>query len=41
MPGKPKFAFVTYWAVVVAAFIATTVMLFTYTPVEEVMGPIQ
>lgn len=42
MPGKPKSAFVIYyWAVVVAAFIATTVMLFVYTPTEEVMGPIQ
>ncbi len=41
MPGKPKLAFVIYWAVVVAAFIATTVMLFVYTPVEQEMGPIQ
>lgn len=30
-----------YWSVVIAAFGATTIMLFTYTPVEETMGPVQ
>lgn len=30
-----------YWLVVIAAFAATTAMLFLYTPVEKTMGPIQ
>ena len=31
----------TYWLVTIAAFAATTTMLFVYTPVEQSMGPVQ
>ena len=41
MEMNSKLLWRMYWAVVVAAFAAVTVMLFTYTPVEKSMGPIQ
>ena len=38
---KPKALWLLYWVAVLVCFAAVTVMLFTYTPVEETMGPVQ
>jgi len=41
MVERSKTTTYIFWLVVAVLFAATTVMLFTYTPVEESMGPIQ
>ncbi len=41
MLTKPKALWLLYWVAVLVCFAAVTVMLFTYTPVEETMGPVQ
>jgi len=41
MLARSKTVTCVFWLVVAISFAATTAMLFTYTPVEETMGPIQ
>jgi heme exporter protein C len=41
MVDRSKVATCVFWLVVAVCFAAVTVMLFTYTPVEQSMGPIQ
>ena len=41
MLARSKTMVCVFWLVVAGSFAAVTVMLFTYTPVEKTMGPIQ